>query len=165
MSRRVMRYNRMVSFLLVLCAPVGLLLMWLRRCTWDRVTKSTISALVAVLVLCFLSVRFQAPQWEPGGVELIGDGTQIKVYGPPIPSDLAKAVSVQPSSIVVVIDDTAPTPVPIYVYCNTGGRQYHSAECEYVYPHTARVTLLDALNGGYSKCSKCNAPFEYEINN
>ncbi|MBE5765728.1 MAG: hypothetical protein E7335_00935 [Clostridiales bacterium] len=160
-----MRYNRMVSFLLVLCAPVGLLLMWLRRCTWDRVTKSTISALVAVLVLCFLSVRFQAPQWEPGGVELIGNGTQIKVYGPPIPSDLAKAVSVQPSSIVVVIDDTAPTPVPIYVYCNTGGRQYHSAECEYVYPHTARVTLLDALNGGYSKCGKCNAPFEYEINN
>ena len=91
---------------------------------------------------------------------------QTRVYGPPMPSELAKTVSVQPSSIVIDIEAIAgPTPVPIYVYCNAGGRQYHAQECEYVYPHTPRVTLLEAINGGYSKCVKCSAPYEYEVNN
>ena len=106
-----------------------------------------------------MSTYFQAPQWEPGGVQIVGTGTEVEVYGPPLPSDMAKSISAQPSSIVVRMEEsTEPTPAPIYVYCNTGGKNYHSQDCKYVYEHTPRVTLLEAVKASYTKCPYCNAP-------
>ena len=93
------------------------------------------------------------------GVQIVGTGTEVEVYGPPLPSDMAKSISAQPSSIVVRMEEsTEPTPAPIYVYCNTGGKNYHSQDCKYVYEHTPRVTLLEAVKASYTKCPYCNAP-------
>ena len=118
-----------------------------------------VCVLVATVAMVALSVRFPAPEWEPGGVQIVGAGTQAEVYGPPLPSDMVEGTSVQPSSIVVRIEEsTEPTPEPVYVYCNTGGRNYHSQECKYVYEHTPRVTLREAVEASYTKCPYCNAP-------
>ena len=117
------------------------------------------------------SRRFAWSLWHPllspiserlmgaSGVQIVGTGTEMEVYGPPLPSDMAKSISAQPSSIVVRMEEsTEPTPAPIYVYCNTGGKNYHSQDCKYVYEHTPRVTLLEAVKASYTKCPYCNAP-------
>ena len=126
-----------------------------RNAFWGKVAAVCLVVVASVAV----STYFQAPQWEPGGVQIVGTGTEVEVYGPPLPSDMAKSISAQPSSIVVRMEEsTEPTPAPIYVYCNTGGKNYHSQDCKYVYEHTPRVTLLEAVKASYTKCPYCNAP-------
>lgn len=74
----------------------------------------------------------------------------------------SQAMSVQPEETAIVEETPAPeentaTPVSEMVWLSATGEKYHSIDhCGRMNPAKARqVSLEDALNSGYGKCSKC----------
>ena len=44
------------------------------------------------------------------------------------------------------------------VYTTKTGAKYHSAGCQYLRKSSFATTLKDAINSGYTACSRCNPP-------
>ena len=92
-----------------------------------------------------------------GGVVLVGSSVEAEVYGPEAPADREVIEVYTPVRTPIVLQATQ-EPEPVYVYCNDGGKYYHSEECRYVKENTPKVTLSRALDAGYSRCPDCSAP-------
>lgn len=119
-----------------------------------------ISILIAALLVVILLPQTQPPERYVGGVQLVSADDVF--IGPPV-ADNFQRIDLYSYNVTVdsVLAEPEPTPEPIYVYCNDGGKYYHSKECVYVKKTSARVPLLQALNAGYQQCPDCNAPEAY----
>lgn len=161
-KRRVMRRaNRAVLRWLIFCFPAGLLMMWSNRCTWPRVMKSAISLGMAAALLALVLPQTRPPERADGGVQIVSLQAAVDLQGPEPEFDEDFEVYVPeyvPSAELIV--EPTPTPEPIYVYCNDGGRYYHVKRCHYVKQTTPKVTLSQALNAGFKQCRECDAPSE-----
>ena len=82
------------------------------------------------------------------------------MYGPEAPADREVIEIYAPRRTALLIQPTA-TPKPVIVYCNNGGKNYHSKDCKYVKETTPNVTLTRAIEAGYTKCPECDAPEAY----
>lgn len=158
-------YGKQVIRWLICCFPAGLLMMWSNRCRWPRGIKFAVSGAFCALILAVIIPQTLPPTRAKGGVEIVSLSPALEIQGPVQQlSDEGEyevyiPAYVQPTSLLVA---PTPTPEPIYVYCNDGGRYYHAKNCRYVRKRktTARVPLTQALNAGYTRCSECNAPKE-----
>lgn len=143
---------------LVLCFPIGLIMMWSDHCHWRRVTKSAVSlAVVAVLLVLF---GMRPPETKSGGVQIVSAEGAADFMGPTLSPDAQQYVAYVPKYIPKnsTIVEPTPSPVPYYVYCNDGGEYYHNKECQYVRPNTPKVTIIQATDHGFKRCKTCNAP-------
>ena len=144
---------------LIICFPLGLYVLWTRT-RWSRMLKTTVSAAVAVLLIAILLPMTNPPERETGGIHLVDEEPKVEVYGPEAPADREIIEIYAPRRTALVVQPTA-TPKPPVVYCNNGGKHYHSEECRFVREDTPDVTLTRAVEAGYTKCSECNAPDPY----
>ena len=164
-KRKRRRYSehypaKFVLPLLILCFPAGLMFLWSRRCRIPKLVKYALSALVAAALVFILLPQTTPPERVVGGVVPV---TAEESQTGPLPASDFERIDLYSYNVTAesVIAEPEPTPVPIYVYCNDGGKYYHSKECSYVKPKSSRVTLLQALNAGYQQCKDCNAPEAY----
>lgn len=141
---------------LIICFPLGLYTMWTRT-RWPRSVKTMVSAVVALVLVAILVPMTNPPEREVGGVRLVGSVPEVEVFGPEAPADREVVEIYAPRRTALIVEPTA-TPVPIIVYCNNGGKHYHSEECSYVKETTPTVTLTRAVEAGYTQCPYCNAP-------
>ena len=155
-AARKRRENLGVILRLVFCPPLGLYLMWTRT-KWSRLVKVGASALIALALVLILTPMTDPPARQTGGVRVVGDSLQVDVLGPEAPADRAAIDVYTPRRTAIIVDPT-PTPQPIVVYCNQGGKYYHVKECKYVRDTTPSVTLAQALRAGYKPCPDCDAP-------
>ena len=156
--KRVKRVARAIQ--LVICFPLGLYVMWAKT-DWPRAVKTAVSALAALFLFAILAPITNPPEREVGGIHLVGAKPQTEVFGPEAPADREIVEIYAPRRTAVVQDATA-TPEPTYVYCNRGGRYYHSVECPYTRAESAQITVAQALEAGYTRCPDCSAPQSYE---
>jgi len=154
--------GRRVALWLLLCFPAGLFFMWSDRCRWNRFVKTAVSVVIAAVLVVIVLPQTQPPERMRGGVELV-DADESLVG--PQPTDGFDRIDLYSYNVTSesVLAEPEPTPEPIYVWCNDGGKYYHSEDCEYVQGRrtTVRVPLLQALNAGYQQCPQCNAPEAY----
>lgn len=144
---------------LIICFPLGLYVLWTKaRC--PRMLKTALSAAVALVLIAILMPATNPPERETGGIYLVDEKPQVEVYGPEAPADREIIEIYAPRRTALVLDPT-PTPAPIIVYCNNGGKHYHSEDCKYVKETTPDVKLSRAIEAGYTKCPECNAPNPY----
>lgn len=122
--------------------------------------KTALSAAVALVLIAILMPATNPPERETGGIYLVDEKPQVEVYGPEAPADREIIEIYAPRRTALVLDPT-PTPAPIIVYCNNGGKHYHSEDCKYVKETTPDVKLSRAIEAGYTKCPECNAPDPY----
>ncbi len=141
---------------LILCFPLGLYVMWTKT-NWPRSFKTAVSAAVALVLTAILMPLTDPPEREIGGIQLVDAKPQVEVYGPEAPEGREIVEIYAPRRTAVLVEAT-PTPEPITVYCNNGGKYYHSKDCRYVKPTTPTASLTRALAAGYTKCPDCDAP-------
>ena len=140
------------------------MMMWSDRCRWSLRLKSLISSGIACLILAVVLPQTLPPPRVSGGVKIVGLNGAVELQGPTQQAsdegsyEVYVPVYVKPTSVIV---EPTPTPKPIFVFCNVGGKYYHSADCKYFKQTSARVTLGQALTAGYRRCPDCNAPQEY----
>lgn len=144
---------------LIICFPLGLYVMWTKT-RWPRLWKTTVSAAVAAVLVAILIPMTNPPEREIGGILLVDEKPQVEVYGPEAPADREVIEIYAPRRTALLLEAT-PTPAPVTVYCNNGGRYYHSEDCKYVREDTPDVTLSAAVTAGYTKCAECSAPEPY----
>ena len=160
--RNILRVNwRFLAGLLplIICFPLGLYVLWTKaRC--PRMLKTALSAAVALVLIAILMPATNPPERETGGIYLVDEKPQVEVYGPEAPADREIIEIYAPRRTALVLEPT-PTPAPIIVYCNNGGKHYHSEDCKYVKETTPDVKLSRAIEAGYTKCPECNAPDPY----
>ena len=160
-KRRMRRANRTVLRWLIFCFPAGLLMMWSRRCTWPRAVKGAVSAAFAILILALVIPQTLPPERATGGVRIVSLQPAVDLQGPePDFDDKAEIYVPEYVPAAEVLVAPTPEPEPVWVYCNDGGRYYHSKGCRYVRKDTPKVTLTQALNAGFKRCKNCNAPSE-----
>ena len=100
------------------------------------------------------------PERQIGGVHLVDEEPKVEVYGPDAPADREIIEIYAPRRTALVLAPT-PTPAPVIVYCNNGGKYYHCEDCKYVKETTPDVTLTRAVAAGYTQCPDCAAPSPY----
>ena len=130
--------------------------MWTRT-RWPRLIKTAVSAAVALGLFAILLPMTDPPERPTGGIQLVGESPNVEVFGPEAPADREIIEIYAPRRTAVILEPTA-TPAPVIVYCNNGGRYYHSETCHYVKDTTPNVTLSRAVNAGYTRCPECDAP-------
>lgn len=144
---------------LIICFPLGLYVLWTKaRC--PRALKTALSAAVALTLAAILLPMTNPPERETGGIHLVDEKPEVEVYGPEAPANREVIEIYAPRRTALLVQPTA-TPAPVIVYCNNGGRHYHSEDCKYVKDTTPDVTLTRAIAAGYTKCAECNAPDPY----
>ena len=148
--------------LLILVFPLGLIRMWKVRCRWPFWVKTLVTLLFAALAVLIVLPLTTPPSYKTGGVDLVYAQPEEEAEGPEQSED---ADGFRPYVPIYVPDESlivspTPTPLPIYVYCNDGGKSYHTANCRYVKKTTPRVTLSQAVNAGYTQCGLCDCPNE-----
>ncbi len=148
-----------VAAKLILCFPLGLYVMWTKS-NWPRALKTAVSAAVALILVAILVPMTDPPERETGGIRLVGAEPQVEVQGPEAPAD-REIVEIYAPRRTAVLVETTPTPAPVVVYCNNGGRYYHAADCKYVKDDTPTASLTRALEAGFTKCQECDAPDGY----
>ena len=144
---------------LIVCFPLGLYMMW-TKAEWPRILKTAVSAAVAVFLIVLLLPLTNPPERERGGIHLVEEKPQEDLQGPAAPEDRVVIEIYAPRYTSIILEPTS-TPPPIMVYCNNGGKQYHSADCRFVRPTTPDVTLEQAIAAGYTQCLECDAPSPY----
>lgn len=158
-NSRARRRNLFALLPLIICFPLGLYVMW-TRARWPRVLKTAVSAAAALILIAILIPMTDPPERETGGILLVDEKPQVEVYGPEAPADREVIEIYAPRRTALLLEPTA-TPIPVTVYCNNGGRYYHSEECKYVREDTPDVSLSAAIKAGYTRCSECSAPEPY----
>ena len=144
---------------LIICFPLGLYVLWTKvRC--PRLVKSALSAAAALVLIAILLPMTNPPERETGGIYLVDEKPEVEVYGPEAPADREVIEIYAPRRTALLVQPTA-TPAPVIVYCNNGGKYYHSEECKYVKETTPDVKLTRAIEAGYTQCPECNAPSPY----
>ena len=133
--------------------------MWTKT-RWPRLLKAAVSLATAAVLAAILVPMTNPPEREVGGIHLVDEKPKVEVYGPEAPADREVIEIYAPRRTAILLEPT-PTPAPILVYCNNGGRYYPVAGCKYVKEHTPEVKLMAAIEGGYTKCSECDAPEPY----
>ena len=162
------RHSRAVVRWLLLCFPVGLLMMWSGNCHWSRLRKTSISAfVVAVLVTVGWFGTHLPEQHGASGIVFVSrDGGAADVMGPNIAPGATKqkADPLLYAPTQTTVSTPAPTPAPYYVYANDGGAYYHMKTCRpYVKTNTPKVTILQAYSHGYKRCKECKPPLISEL--
>ncbi|MBR2529877.1 MAG: hypothetical protein IKE35_02500 [Lachnospiraceae bacterium] len=160
------RYEKTVVRRLLLCFPAGILNMWSRLCRWHIALKILITVFIAAFVVAVCLPQTMPPERAEGGVTLIRSDESDEVQGPVRQPDEYGEYEVYvpvyvPQSTLVA--EPTPTPVPIYVWANDGGKYYHNRNCRYVKKTTPRVTLAQAVRAGFLRCKVCNPPSEEEL--
>ena len=161
-KRRTGPYStRRIIGWLIGCFPAGLYMMWSPKCRWNFFVKTLVSAIIAACVVFIIIPQTEPPQRYVGGVEL--KTLSAEADQGPLPTADFERIDLYNYNIISdsVLASPEPTEVPVYVYCNNGGKYYHSAECTYVKKTSTHCTLLQALNAGYKQCPDCNAPKGY----
>lgn len=139
----------------ILNFPETLVNMWKSK-RFGLVTKTAITGAVLLLLVLIISPFTNPPQRITGGIVPLATQSDVEIEGPDVPiAGEDELEQYTPRRTPMVVETTA-TPEPIIVYCNIGGKYYHSAECLYAKQETA--TLQQALAAGYIKCPDCNAP-------
>lgn len=149
-------FNLWRAIRLIVCFPLGLYVMWTKS-RWPVAIKAAITLTVVLLLAVILTPLTNPPERTAGGIRLVEAEPRSDVYGPEAPTDRDMVEIYAPRRTAVLVEATA-TPEPIIVYCNNGGRYYHSKDCRYVKPTTPKADLSQALKAGFSKCPYCNAP-------
>ena len=144
---------------LVVCFPAGLVVMWSDRCRWHKTLKMMTSAAVALLLVAILLPQTTPPDAPKSGITIIGLAGDKETYGPPAPKERLHVEVYSPRYTALIIE-AEPTPVPRFVYCNQGGKNYHRSTCRYVKETSGAVTINQALDAGYTPCALCDPGLE-----
>ena len=138
----------------LLIPPVGLTLMWSRRCRWHPAVKAGITAvMVAVLVAVFV---FPTPRVASnGGVELVTSRPEVEVYGPDLPNFIVPGYTNDQTVSVIV---PAVENEVHYVYAADGAECYHEYKCKFAYASSQRLTVYEAYYLGFRPCGRCKPP-------
>ncbi|MDO4549412.1 MAG: hypothetical protein Q4D04_15080 [Clostridia bacterium] len=162
-KRLMTRYEKATLRWLIFCFPAGLLMMWSDRCRWKRASKCAVSLVVAALVCAILLPQTQPPARAKSGIEIVSNAPAVEKLGPVQREsdeddyEVYLPTYVNPTSVVVI---PTPSPEPIYVYYNQGGKYYHSRNCKYIKKTSELASLSACLNAGYTQCKECDAPSE-----
>jgi len=158
---RFARRLRRLSFgqktaLCMLFPPLGLTLLWNRRCRWHRYIKL---AVTAVFMVAFVgAIAAPAPSnARAGGVEFVS--SSVAVYGPEKPVSMESSyayVATEPAGSVVSTAVEEYESSTIYVYASEGQECYHEYTCKYAFASGQRLTLYEATFLGYIPCGLCN---------
>ena len=142
--------------------PMGLPLMWDKRCTWHRAVKIGVTAVI-VAALFFgerAMVRFfdSSKIIHNGGI--VGQTNDVKpeaeVYGPPLPTVYVRGYTNE--STGSILTDEAQEDELHYVYASKDQKRYHEYECKFAYASSQRMTVYEAYYKGYTPCGLCNPP-------
>ena len=161
--RGMTRYEKATLRWLIFCFPAGLLMMWSERCHWKRLSKCSVSMAFALIICAILIPQTRPPARAKGGIEIVSNAPVVESLGPvqrigdEDDYDVYLPTYVNPTSVVII---PTPSPAPIYVYYNQGGKYYHSKDCSYIKKTSEMASLTACLNAGYTQCKKCNAPSE-----
>ena len=120
--------------------------MWTRT-PWKKHTKVAVSLLCCAALLFLVLPQTNPPERPDGGIVLVGSSVEAEVYGPEAPEGRDVVEVYTPIRTPIVLQSTQ-APDPVYVYCNDGGKYYHSEECRYVKENSPKVTLSRALDAG-----------------
>ena len=143
---------------LVCCFPIGLAMMWRRRCRWPVAVKCAVSACVAVVLAAVILPQTAPVRSEKSGVEYVLSEPSVKVHGPELPSALQE----HPIDYESVLHGAA-TPAPVetsepetYVYAAINSKTYHTNTCKRYTAEAHEYTLYAAHFSGYKPCELCN---------
>lgn len=151
--RNARRRSALSVALLILCPPVGLVLMW--RNEWSNAVKYALTAAVAAALVIGVSLLPSAENRVSGGVELIGSKRDVEVYGPALPTAMVEGYTVE-SSVSVFVDDAEDTRE--FVYALKDSDYYHDYDCKYAYASAEKMTTYEAYYLGFKPCGLCNPP-------
>ncbi len=157
--------NRTVVRWLLVCFPVGLIMMWSDNCRWRRMTKTAVSMAIVLFIVALALPLTRAPQPRAGGIQYVSTEGAADPMGPTINPDAEHYEAYVPKYVpqAITIAEPTPTPVPYYVYCNDGGNYYHKKSCKVVKSATPKVTLIQAVNAGFKRCKTCQPPSLQDI--
>ena len=153
-SAKEIRMNIITGILLVICPPVGVILLWQRR--WMPRLKYVLSlASMGLLALAVILLPSGVNRVN-GGVELVGTQKQADVYGPALPTAMVSSYSVTNTDSVLAAD-TDEEEIE-YVYAAKGQTNYHTYNCKFAYASSQKLTPYEAYYLGYTPCKRCNPP-------
>ena len=141
------------------CFPVGLYLLWAKKKRYPLALRIGITLLVAAVVILSVSVAMPEDHTDKDDIEFVSVPQDSNVYGPSAPEVKDAVVSYKNAySADTVLVAPAETPEPVYVWCNDMGKYYHIESCRYVKETTPKVTLQQAMVGGFTACPDCKPP-------
>ncbi len=97
--------------------------------------------------------------------ETITDITKIIIYTENVitdtkPTETTTGIIIEPttqsSESTTTYDTTQASQESIIVYITDNGKKYHTENCSYLSHTSNPITLKDAIEKGYTPCSKCN---------
>ena len=62
------------------------------------------------------------------------------------------------TTLVIATEEDTPGIGNTIVYVTKYGKKYHKIDCQYLYSSCIEIELADAIERGYTPCSKCNPP-------
>ena len=144
---------------LVCCFPIGLMMMWRRRCRWPVAAKCAVSACVALVLAAVILPQTAPTRSEKSGVEYVLAEPSVDVHGPELPSALQE----HPVDYESVLHVGNVTPAPTvaaetetYVYATVNSKIYHTTSCRRYCYSAHKYTLYEAHFSGYQPCELCN---------
>ena len=152
--------NTIKTALWLLVPPVGLTMMWRRRCRWPIAVKAGVSALMAAILVAIIVIPTPTP--AAGGVELVTSHPEVEVYGPNLPNFIVPGyTNDQTDSIIVpaVENDVH------YVYAADGAKCYHEYKCKFALASSQRLTVFEAYYLGFQPCNRCKPPIYDPVTN
>ena len=154
-KKPVNRFNRRVLSTLWLL-PLGIPLMWQRRCTWHTGVKAGVTALAVALVAALLAFPLPTANRNlTGGIQLVNSTDEVEVYGPDLPTYIVPGYTQEQGESIIV--DTVQNSTH-YVYAADGAKCYHEYECKFAFASSQRLTVYEAYFLGFKPCPRCNPP-------
>lgn len=150
---------------LVFCFPIGLVMLWQKRCHWPRHRKYVVTFCINALVLLILMPQTAPSDRTIGGVRVVSVQSQLgEIIGPEKPEGLTaqRPIIIREGSAPATQEPEEPeadeTPVLDTVYINDGGKNYHVKPCRYIYNHTPTYELTARIASVYQPCPLCEPP-------
>ena len=139
---------------LILFFPLGITLMWRRKCGWPSAVKFAVTGVMMAAVITIFALPAPASR-HTGGVRLVGANPEVEVYGPELPVAIVSGYT-QPSIDSIIVNTT--NEEVHYVYAADGAECYHEYECKFAYASSQRLTVYEAHYLGFRPCGLCNPP-------
>ena len=156
--RWLRRGNGRVLLSLLLCFPLGLVLMWRGGCRWPKAVKGAVTAALALAVALILIPQTTPTPAGTGGVQLVGSEPGVEIYGPELPENVNMG---NYENILYSAATSIPVATPNTedgVYAANTGKYYHRQRCRYATGASHKYTLYEAYYSGYEPCPHCNPP-------
>lgn len=139
---------------LILCPPVGVVLLW--KSSWSGTVKYCLTGVAVVALAVGVALLPSADNRVNGGIELVGRQQQAEVYGPELPTAMVTGYTISLATDSIFAEEVENDIQ--YVYAAKDGSCYHMYECKFAYASSQKLTVYEAHYLGYRQCGRCNPP-------